>query len=234
MGRWLGKHVTIGITLAWFAVLALSGPMVFAAEQEKPSKRGMRMEREHRLPAFLGDPVTGKRLVKEKGCLDCHAIKGSDGNVGPDLSVIEHTHTNIRMAAILWNHAPQVAKALQEKGAKWPTFKGDEMAHLVSYLHSLEVLGNAQEGKKAFEQKQCTKCHSVAGEGATIAPDLSKGHPHPPAELVGVMWNHALTMQAMMEAMNIPWPVFAEGEMADLLAYIEEAQRGKKRTMPGH
>ncbi|NIT61885.1 MAG: c-type cytochrome, partial [Aliifodinibius sp.] len=32
----------------------------------------------------LGDPVKGKKLSEEKGCLHCHSIGGEGGTLGPD------------------------------------------------------------------------------------------------------------------------------------------------------
>lgn len=176
---------------------------------------------------LIGDPAIGKRIFSEKGCIRCHSIKGSGGKVGPDLAQLMRSHNAVRMAAILWNHALPMAKKMEELGIQRPTFKGDEMAHLIAYLHSLEVLGNPEEGARVFERKQCIKCHAIGGVGGKIGPDLAKAHPHPPDELVGLMWNHAITMWTMMKALDIPWSVFEVGEMADLLSYILKVQKEK-------
>jgi cytochrome c2 len=176
---------------------------------------------------LAGDPAIGSKLFKEKGCIKCHSIKGVGGDIGPDLGKMRHNHSNVRMAAIMWNHAPMEAKIMIEKKISREVFEGSEMAHLIAYLHSLEVLGDSKSGKQVFERKRCNFCHAVGGIGGKIGPDLARSHPHPPAELIGQLWNHAVTMEALMRAQGIPWPVFGEGEMADLLAYIIAAQQKK-------
>lgn len=127
----------------------------------------------------------------------------------------------------MWNHAPHEQQAMEEKGIKRPEFKGDEMAHLLAYLHSLEVAGDPDRGKQLFASKGCFRCHAIQGEGGKIGPDLGRTtHPHPPIELVGMMWNHSPTMTAIMKAMGIERPTFEGNEMADLLAYLQRVQTG--------
>jgi cytochrome c2 len=205
----------LGLLLATFATIVGS----------QAAQRSPRPEIHARVTYMGGDAAIGARLFKEKGCIQCHSIKGAGGDIGPDLGKVRHNHTSVRMAAIMWNHAPLMTKIMIEKKIPRPLFKGPEMAHLIAYLHSLEVLGDPKNGKRIFERKRCNFCHAVGGVGGQIGPDLAKNHPHPPAELVGQLWNHAATMEAMMRAYGIPWPVFEEGEMADLLAYIIAAQR---------
>lgn len=86
------------------------------------------------------------------------------------------------------------------------------------------VMGDPEAGEQLFEMKRCISCHSVAGKGGKIAPDLASEHPHPPAELVRLMWNKAPVMASTMNALDIPWPIFESGELADTLTYIAAAQ----------
>lgn len=189
------------------------------------------MAPQHRMEGMqVGNPTIGKRLFQQKGCVTCHAIKGKGGTVGPDLGKIQHTHNAYQMAASMWNHATQMTRTMLEQGIKCPEFKGDEMAHLLAYLHSLEVVGDAERGKVVFEQKGCLTCHAINGEGGKIGPELARTtHPHPPIELAGMMWNHSPTMSAMMEALRIPRPTFEGNEMVDLLAYLDAVQRQAAR-----
>lgn len=216
--------IIFGLSLLAFVAVAGS-----EATEKRPKLDAHHHEimKEHGMGEMGGNPAMGARLFRKKDCIKCHSIKGVGGDVGPDLGMIRHNHTNVRMAAILWNHAPLMTKIMTERKIPRPLFKGPEMAHLIAYLHSLEVLGDSTNGKRVFERKQCVACHAVAGVGGKIGPDLAKTHPHPPTELLGQLWNHAATMEALMKAQGIPWPVFEEGEMADLLAYIGEVQRGK-------
>lgn len=218
---------TVLISITVFAIAAIFWSE--AAEKRPGLEAHHHGMEEHGMADIGGDPAIGARLFREKTCIKCHAIRGIGGDVGPDLGRLAHNHTNIRMAAILWNHAPIMARVMEERKIPRPTFQGPEMAHLIAYLHSIEVLGDPTEGKWVFERKRCSVCHAVGGVGGKIGPDLATGHPHPPAELVGQLWNHAVTMEAMMRAQGLPWPVFEDGEMADLLAYVVAVQQEKAR-----
>jgi len=218
-----GTGVVVGLLLLLLTWLQAEGQAQRKAPARQAPAHPMR-------EAQVGDPAVGKQLFQKKGCINCHAIKGEGGTVGPDLGKIQHTHNIYQMASIMWNHSVQERKAMEEMGIRRPEFKGDEFAHLLAYIHSLEVVGNPEKGKLVFERKGCVRCHAIHGEGGKIGPELAQtSHPHPPIELVGMMWNHSPTMTALMQAMGIPRPTFQGNEMADLLAYLSAVQREAAR-----
>ncbi len=225
-GNQRSAYVTILYSIPLLVLITIAAAEATEKSPPGETKRHAMME-EHGIADMGGNPAIGARLFREKGCIKCQSIKGQGGEIGPDLGMTRHSHSNIRMAAILWNHAPLMTRIMMEQKIPRPLFKGAEMAHLIAYLHSLDVLGDPRNGKRVFERKQCVACHSVGGAGGKVGPDLAKSHPHPPTELMGQLWNHAATMEALMRVQGIPWPVFEEGEMADLLAYIVEVQRAK-------
>lgn len=213
-------RVVIGVTGGAAVLLLAVSP---SAEGQMGHPRGPAGEPAHRVQ--VGNPMLGKDLFKKKGCINCHSVKREGGKVGPDLGKVQHTHNIYTMAAIMWNHSPREREAMEQRGIKRPEFKGDEMAHLLAYLHSLEVVGDPAVGKALFTSKGCARCHAIDGEGGKIGSDLGRTtHPHPPIELVGAMWNHSPTMTAMMGALGIHRPVFEANEMADLLAYLDKVQ----------
>lgn len=199
---------------------------LFIAFEANAQQQGHAPRGHHMGVMQVGDPLDGKRMFKQKGCIACHAIKGVGANVGPDLGRLKHTHNIYQMAGIMWNHSQQMRQVMEEKGIKRPEFKGDEMADLLAYLHSLEVVGDAEKGRLIFSAKGCAQCHAIDGKGGKIGPELARTtHPHPPIELVGMMWNHSPEMTALMHAMKIPRPVFEENDVADLFAYLDLVQR---------
>lgn len=216
-----------GTILALAGAIVALGTLATEAQQPPSGEHGAH----HRLEAMqVGNPTIGQRLFKTKRCITCHAVKGEGGDVGPDLGRIQHTHNVYQMAAVMWNHSTQMRQAMEAKGIERPTFKSDEMAHLLAYLHSLQVVGDPERGRAVFERKGCAKCHAINGVGGKIGPELARTHhPHPPIELAGMMWNHSPTMTAMMGALGIPRPVFDGNEMADLLAYLDAVQREAAR-----
>jgi ubiquinol-cytochrome c reductase cytochrome b subunit len=56
------------------------------------------------------DPVVveGARLFHEKGCEFCHAIEGSGGERGPDLSQVASRMTPLQIEARITNGSPKM------------------------------------------------------------------------------------------------------------------------------
>jgi mono/diheme cytochrome c family protein len=61
------------------------------------------------------NPLKGRLVFEEKGCIECHAIGGYGGTAGPDLSREEYHGSTLDLASIIWNHAPQ----MNRKYAPW-------------------------------------------------------------------------------------------------------------------
>lgn len=214
--------------LALTALVLLPGSSRLTAQTPRPRPRATG-------PAYrvqTGNPVIGKELFKRKGCIACHAIKGEGGKGGGDLGHVEHAHNDYTMAAVMWNHASHMEQAMKERGLKWPEFKGEEMAHIVAYLHSPEVVGDPEKGRQLFTSKGCVKCHSIWGEGGKIGPDLGD-ESYPPVTMLGQMWNQSPTMTAIMKGMGMERPTFSGNEIADLLAYLQQVQSKAKPAKGG-
>lgn len=178
-----------------------------------------------------GDPERGGRILKEKGCVRCHAIQGEGGRGGPDLSRWGASDTPILWAQRMWNHAPAMERAMQEKGVAWPEFQGDEMPDLLAYLRGVstgardggDILpADPEAGKALFARKGCVRCHAVHGEGGRVGPDLGtqRSSPRTLTQMAGLMWNHTPQMGAAMKREGVERPQFSEQEMADLIAYL--------------
>ena len=54
----------------------------------------------------FGDPIRGQSLFVEKGCVQCHAVRGTGGRVGPDLGRTAVKGSFFELAAGMWNHSP--------------------------------------------------------------------------------------------------------------------------------
>lgn len=180
-----------------------------------------------------GSPNRGRKLFTDKGCVKCHAIRGQGGRVGPDLGkgTSDRIRTMPELAGQLWNHEPVMWKKMQEKGVKFIKFSEGEMADLVAYLYFVNYFdqpGVPERGKKLFKDKGCINCHSLAGKGGTIGPDLSLvPELLSPAHIATQMWNHAPAMEEAAKTQKIPWPRFKSGEMVDVLEYLASFNRPK-------
>ena len=95
------------------------------------------------LLAFLGrapglerppDPERGRRLLMERGCLACHALDAGGGSTASDLATLRRLGDLPALAASLWNQAPAMADALEQRGIPYPLFQPGEMADLIESL----------------------------------------------------------------------------------------------------
>lgn len=105
-------------------------------------------------------------------------------------------------------------------------------------LHAASFSADSKRGAAIFTNQMCTNCHSVAGRGGGIAPDLGRRYDrdYTPAGVASLMWNHAPAMWSAMAKQGIPVPRLSEADAADLFAYFYaahffekpgEAERGK-------
>ena len=84
------------------------------------------------------------------------------------------------------------------------------------------LMGDIKEGWKVFNQKRCSQCHSIWGEGGKGGPDLGT---LPDAyvsqsQLAALMWNHGPEMWGRMIARKIPHLKIDKREMSDLFAFL--------------
>jgi mono/diheme cytochrome c family protein len=88
------------------------------------------------------------------------------------------------------------------------------------------IVVDSQRGERLFESEGCIQCHSIAGKGGKLAPDLGKriDRNYSPAQLASVMWNHAPVMWSAMEKQGIRKSGLDEQAAADLFAYFYAAR----------
>ena len=179
----------------------------------------------------LGDAKAGEKLFASKGCVQCHAVGGRGGSVGPGLDAMKRANSPVLVAAAMWNHGPQMAEVMKAKGIPRPAFQGREMVDLIAYVveaakdprgETAQVVpGTPERGEKLFAERQCVACHSVGGKGAKVGPDLGHaGHHVSLTRFAALMWNHGPAMWAKMRERGIDVPKLAGQDMADILAYL--------------
>jgi cytochrome c2 len=178
-----------------------------------------------------GDPALGLETFSDKGCMDCHSVRGVGGKTGPRLDAYREYALPMYMSQAMWNHGPKMAAEMIKQNVQIPTFEGNEMADLLAFIRGRAVSnmptsrvgipGNPSSGAKLFRLKGCSNCHSKEGENAAIGPDLeNQERTLSVTEIAGAMWNHAPKMWVKMEELGIPRPTFAQDEMIDLIAYL--------------
>ncbi len=180
------------------------------------------------LPA--AEPATlrreGERVAQARGCAACHALPGEarGRKPGPALLSPAPPQAPSEVLRRLWNHIPRMRQQVLARGLRWPEIRVGEMAELLAFLGSrpgLERAPNLERGRALVLQKGCLKCHQLGGEGAGSAPDLARFRRlGDMAPLAAALWNKAPVMLDRVEASGIPYPIFREGEMADLLGFL--------------
>jgi cytochrome c2 len=169
-----------------------------------------------------GDVKEGWKSFAAKKCNACHSIWGEGGKGGPDLGTLPESYaTPAELAALMWNHGPEMWGKMAAKKIPHQKFERKEMADLFAFLYFLRYMdepGSPSKGKKLIEAKGCGKCHPVK-EGAK--GDLSRWGMHVnPIGWAQMMWNHAPQMEREMKKLRMSWVEFKENEMVDLIAYI--------------
>ena len=178
-----------------------------------------------------GDPKPGQRLFASKGCVQCHAVGGAGGSVGPALDSLKGANSPVLVAAAMWNHGPRMAEAMKAKGIERPTFKGRELVDVIAYVVAAArepgapttqvIPGTPERGEKLFAEKRCAACHAVGGKGGKVGPALGgRAHHVSLTDFAGLMWNHGPAMWAKMNERGIDVPQLTGQDTADIVAYL--------------
>lgn len=192
-------------------------------------------------PAPAQNVLAGSRVFGEKGCSRCHAINGLGGTSGPDLSQLTTPRSVNGFAAAMWNHLPGMSAGMAALGIQPPHLRERETGDLIAFLFWVNYFnptGDAEEGRRIFEEKGCITCHQAGGVGGVTGPALDfSGQNKSPIHLAAALWNHGSEMTSAMEARGIQRPRFLSTELNDLLAYLgsmsSEAPVGPVYVLPG-
>ncbi len=214
------KPFILGVSLAAGSVAFAFQPSLLSGSMNDPLQQG--------------DPSRGRRVYVQKDCVECHAVMGSGGTIGPDLAEVGKGRSHHRLVTKLWDHLPLMVQSFAEEGMVWPEVSDEEMADLTAYLFYLNFFdkpGNYNLGKQQFTQKGCVNCHSIGGSGAQIGPALDKfGSSASSLDLVARMWSHGPAMLRSQRDRNVQIPKFQGAEVADILAYLKGSSMEATRT----
>ncbi len=176
------------------------------------------------------NPLKGRIVFEEKGCIDCHSIGGFGGKIGPDLLKQQYFGSLVGLAAIIWNHIPKMNRRMRKMHKSRPRFTKEEMLNLISFLYYLHYLGqpgSVSNGKNLLKKKGCVSCHSINKRGSKIAPNFrTLDKKLTPLFLVQSMWNHFPRMSKKMKDLQKEYPHLTGKEMVDIEAYIKAASSG--------
>ncbi|MCL5029185.1 MAG: cytochrome c [Bacteroidetes bacterium] len=178
------------------------------------------------------NPIEGRIVFENKGCINCHAINGSGGNSAPDLGKQNFFGSDYDLISAMWNHSPVMLNKMELKNIDLQKFNAKDFRSLRLFLYYLRYLGgsgNVNAGKKLFTKMNCANCHSIGKESSNKIRLDKIGVYASPVYLAQVMWNHAVKMQKMQKASNVKVPLFKNDEFADLSAYISSVSAYNKQ-----
>ncbi|MFI5365107.1 MAG: c-type cytochrome [Candidatus Binatia bacterium] len=181
--------------------------------------------------AEAGSPRAGRMLFQQKRCIECHAIAGSGGTIGPDLGLRRPMRHVSEVAGALWNHGPIMWAKMKDRHIAFPYLSDRDMSDLLAYLYFVQYVGgggDAQKGAAVFRDKHCAQCHAAAGAGPKKGPDLAASKAlASPADWAAAMWNHAPAVDQALRETQAPWPRFDDDEMRDLVVFLRSGTTGK-------
>ena len=188
--------------------------------------------RQQRLYIIGGLEEQGRTLFRSKGCINCHSMGGQGGQGGPDLATLEFGGGVLGLAVAMWNKAPPMLKAMEDRNISIPQINAGEMAHIVAYLYDVKYFtntGDAVKGRKLVDTKGCLTCHSLDGRGGKRGGEFKemKGYDSS-AKLLAELWNH-VTVPSQVARRRMTWPKFMGREMADLEAFLQEVGRSQRK-----
>jgi mono/diheme cytochrome c family protein len=149
----LGKH---HVSLAEFASLMWNhSPVMWAKMQERgvgmPRLSGQDMAdivaylyTTHYFDPAAGNAARGQQLVKSKGCLRCHSVRGKGGQAAADFATSKAASSPAAVVAGMWNHSRLMEREAEKQGAVLPALTGQELADISRFLVSLPRPGAAK------------------------------------------------------------------------------------------
>jgi cytochrome c2 len=171
------------------------------------------------------DSTRGRRVFETQGCIQCHSVNGQGGNIAPDLGrVIDRSFTPAALASTMWNHAPTMWAAMQQRDTHGGDLDEQSTADLFAYFYAarfFEKPGDAARGKRLFTERSCDNCHGITVSREPRAKPITQWESlSDPVTLTQAMWNHAPDMWAELQRHKISWPELSGQDLSDLLVYL--------------
>lgn len=124
----------------------------------------------------------GQDVFDEAGCIGCHKLHGTGGVIGPELDKVGAVHSPEWLVKHFKNPSsvspgsamPPIRVSeedLQALTLYVLSFTGEDLS---AYYVSMKTIPGPLVGRRLFEEKGCTGCHSIGGKGGTVGPALDK------------------------------------------------------------
>ncbi|MGH7814318.1 MAG: cytochrome b N-terminal domain-containing protein [Candidatus Binataceae bacterium] len=125
------------------------------------------------LNPYVPEPQTvveGHRLFHTLNCAYCHSVNGHGGTIGPDLMLDRLTHDKAWIIAHLERPTEVFRPGLR---TAMTGLLPQESSDLYDYIEELQGGGPYSAKAPRLFYRNCGKCHTVAGHGGAVGPNLS-------------------------------------------------------------
>lgn len=187
----------------------------------------------HRPDAQLlgADPDRGWQLFQTKSCVACHSLRGETDRTGPGLGRgRDLPPTIVQLAGSMWNHSPRMWRAGDSRQVERPRLDERETADLIAFLYSFRYVepgGSPKAGAVLFSGRGCGSCHGPRAEGGALGPALrGRGRSYNSVTLAAALWSNGPRMYERAREKRLPWPTLAEGDVGDLLTFLNTSPEG--------
>lgn len=85
-----------------------------------------------------GDARRGRDRLRDRGCLECHSLRGRGGRTAGDLAKLRRLDSPAAVITALWNHLLLVEDA-GVRETSWPLLRPAETADIASFLQTREA-----------------------------------------------------------------------------------------------
>ena len=175
-----------------------------------------------------GNGKRGRRAFLGKRCGECHGIDSPVRQGVRPVVEWESLWDPIALAQQMWNHAHDMALALDRSKVALPLLSAQEVTDLLVWLRSAQVRKHAdgfspgapESGQTLFVSKGCAGCHK--GTRALEARRTRYGF----NDFAAAMWNHQLRAGPHQAPMS-------HEEMSRLVGYLVATQFFEERGDPG-
>jgi len=210
-----GSIAHVAAVLAARSIIVFTAAAAWAQSGSEPAASG-------------GSVMRGWRIFHEKRCVDCHAIWGQGGHLGPDLGRLRAGRlTEGQLAGVMWNHIPKMLGQMRETGRPPVTLteaEMDDLFALLFFVRQLDEQGDPLRGEEILRAKGCSSCHETDASGASVGPDLAKWTQYAnPIMWAQLMWEHAPMMEEAMKRNNITWPKLDGADLVHIVAYVRSS-----------
>lgn len=130
-------NALMGTTI--LASLLVTSALATPQDSKKPDSKKPTTKTPPKKPATTaGDPAAGKKIYDAQGCAGCHAISGTGGAFGPELTKVgaDPKHTAKYLTAYVTD--PKAQNPDSKMPAYGDKVKGKDLTNLVAYLSSLK------------------------------------------------------------------------------------------------